>query len=137
MSEKAELTFEQAVGRLEEIVHQLEDGCIGLEESLSQYEEGTQLLRRCFAILQNAERSVALLTGVDAEGNPVTQPFDATATLEAAKAEEPGAAGRGDDDAGSRPTRGARGAAVSRGRRGGPSAAPEPPPPPREEATLF
>lgn len=73
-------TFEQALERLEAIVHQLEDGQIGLEESLARYEEGVALLKRCYGILETAEQRVALLTGVDGDGNAVTEPFDATAT---------------------------------------------------------
>ena len=38
------LTFEQAMGRLEEIVKRLERGDAPLEESLSLFEEGTRLL---------------------------------------------------------------------------------------------
>ena len=73
-------TFEQALERLEQIVHQLEEGQVGLEESLARYEEGVKLLKRCYAILQQAEKRIELLTDVDEEGNPITEPFDATAT---------------------------------------------------------
>ena len=44
MAEK-KLTFEQAMGRLEEIVSLLERGEAPLEEALSLFEEGTALLR--------------------------------------------------------------------------------------------
>jgi exodeoxyribonuclease VII small subunit len=80
-------TFEDALKRLEEIVHLLEEGEIGLSESLERYEEGVKLLRQSFELLQRAERRIELLSGVDAEGNPVTQPFDDTATFDQ---EEPG-----------------------------------------------
>ncbi len=81
------LRFEDALQRLEEIVHLLEDGNIGLSESLERYEEGIKLLRQSYELLQRAERRIELLSGVDAEGNPITQPFDGTATIEQA---EPG-----------------------------------------------
>ncbi len=80
-------TFEQSLKRLEEIVHLLEDGDIGLNESLERYEEGVKLLRQSYELLQRAERRIELLSGVDAEGNPITQPFDDTATFDQ---EEPG-----------------------------------------------
>ncbi len=74
-------SFEDALKRLEEIVHLLEDGEIGLDESLQRYEEGVELLRQAYDLLGRAERRIELLSGVDAEGNPITQPFDDRATL--------------------------------------------------------
>ena len=76
-------SFEQALSELETIVHDLEDGQIGLEEALARYEQGVKLLRRCHELLQRAERQIALLSGVDAEGNPISTPLDdASLTLE-------------------------------------------------------
>ena len=75
-------TFEDALKRLEEIVHSLEEGDIGLNQALQRYEEGVKLLRQSYDLLQRAERRIELLSGVDAEGNPVTQPFDDTATFD-------------------------------------------------------
>ena len=69
-------TFEEALKRLEEIVHLLEEGEIGLSEALARYEEGVKLLRQSYDLLERAERRIELLSGVDAEGNPNTQPFD-------------------------------------------------------------
>ena len=68
-------TFEEALKRLEEIVHLLEEGEIGLSEALARYEEGVKLLRQSYDLLERAERRIELLSGVDAEGNPNTQPF--------------------------------------------------------------
>ena len=48
------LTFEQAMGRLEEIVKRLERGDAPLEEALSLFEEGTRLLGGCSAQLDSA-----------------------------------------------------------------------------------
>jgi exodeoxyribonuclease VII small subunit len=85
MPEETELRFEAAVSQLEEIVESLERGEPELATALTKYETGVRLLSRCYALLERAERSVALLTGVDAEGNPVTASFDATATLDVEK----------------------------------------------------
>ena len=76
--------FEQALAELESIVHALEDGRLGLDDSLARYERGIGLLKHCHKLLERAERKIELLCGVDAEGNPVTQPFDegAESTLE-------------------------------------------------------
>jgi exodeoxyribonuclease VII small subunit len=81
-------TFEEALRQLEQIVDDLERGEPGLTEALSKYEQGVRLLSRCQAELDRAARSVALLTGVDESGNPVTAAFDATATA-TTESEEP------------------------------------------------
>lgn len=62
--------------KLESIVHELEEGQIGLAESLGRYEEGIKLLKQCYSLLEHAERRIELLTGLDADGNPITAPFD-------------------------------------------------------------
>ena len=76
------LNFEQALERLESVVRDLESTETGLDKSLERYEDGVRLLKRCRTILDEAERKIRLLTGVDAEGNPVTAEFDSTSTAE-------------------------------------------------------
>jgi len=68
--------FEESLARLEKTVHELEDGHIGLEEALAHYEGGVKLLRHCYDLLAKAQRRIELLSGVDAQGNPVTQPME-------------------------------------------------------------
>jgi exodeoxyribonuclease VII small subunit len=76
-------TFEQALLRLETLVHELEEGRIGLAEGLARYEEGIKLLRQCYELLENAERRIELLSKLGAAGEPITEPFDeAVQTLE-------------------------------------------------------
>ena len=79
-----ELGFEEALARLETIVHELEDGQTALAESLERYEEGVKLLKQCHALLEGAEQHIERLSGVDAEGNAITEPFqdEQTASLE-------------------------------------------------------
>lgn len=77
------LDFEAALKRLEEIVRLIEEGNLGLNESLERYEEGVGLLRQSYDILQKAERRIELLSGIDSQGNPITEPFDHSATFEA------------------------------------------------------
>ncbi len=72
--------FEEALDQIERIVADLERGEPSLNAALGKYEEGVRLLRDCYELLEQAERSVALLTGVDSQGTPETAPFDATAT---------------------------------------------------------
>ncbi len=70
-------SFEGALAELETIMHDLEDGKLGLAEGLARYERGIGLLKQCYELLERAERRIELLCGVDAAGNPVTQAFDA------------------------------------------------------------
>ncbi len=72
--------FEEALDQIERIVADLERGEPSLNAALGKYEEGVRLLRDCYELLEQAERSVALLTGVDSQGTAETSPFDATAT---------------------------------------------------------
>lgn len=72
----SDLDFEQSLEKLEAIVHDLEDGQIPLSESLARYEQGVKLLRQCSSLLQRAERKIELLSGVDADGQPISQPLD-------------------------------------------------------------
>lgn len=68
--------FEEALEQLDRIVVELEEGNTGLAESLEQYEQGVKLLRYCHDVLQRAQRKIELVTGVDAQGNPVSVPLD-------------------------------------------------------------
>lgn len=70
------LNFEAALEQLEQIVRDLEDGDLGLDQSLQRYEEGVKYLKFCHRKLKDTEQKIELLTGLDAEGNPVTAPFD-------------------------------------------------------------
>jgi exodeoxyribonuclease VII small subunit len=83
-SPNEQLTFEQSLTELDRIVHDLEDGRLGLEDALSRYEVGVGLLQHCYAQLRQAEQRILLLTGTDAEGCPVTQPFEHAATADTA-----------------------------------------------------
>ncbi len=69
-------SFEEALAQLEGIVRHLEEGELGLDEALARYEDGVKLLRRCQQLLEQAERRIELLSGVDAEGNPISTPFE-------------------------------------------------------------
>lgn len=73
MSEK-QMTFEQQLGRLEEIVAALEKGDVPLADSLALFAEGSQLIERCSQQLDQAEQQVVkLMKGPD--GAPMEQPF--------------------------------------------------------------
>ncbi len=61
------VSFEDALERVEGLITQIESGEIGLEESLTRYEEGVALIKRCRAILDVAEQRVEELAD-DLEG---------------------------------------------------------------------
>ena len=67
-------TLEQALGRLEEIVAEIERNPPPLETLIGRYEEGMNLLRTCRGKLDAAERRIEIITR-DARGNAVTEPF--------------------------------------------------------------
>ena len=71
-------SFEQSLEELEKIVAELESGKLGLSDALARYEQGVKHLRGCQELLERAERKIELLSGVDADGNAITQPFEET-----------------------------------------------------------
>ena len=75
MMEKNELSFEDSMKRLDEIVKGLEKGDVSLRDSMALFEEGTGLIRRCTELLDSAEQQVVRLKkGPD--GAPEELPFD-------------------------------------------------------------
>ncbi len=62
MSEETkEMTFEQAMSRLEQIVKTLENGQVPLEDLIKLFDEGTALVKLCTQRLDKAEEKVRLL----------------------------------------------------------------------------
>ena len=70
----ADLTFEQALKRLEEIVEALETEDPDLDKSLQFFEEGVHLSRHCNQQLQAAEKRIDVLLS-KADGALETEPF--------------------------------------------------------------
>jgi len=58
-----ELSFEEALKRLEVLVRELEQGELPLEVSVAKYNEGLVLAKRCHDLLKNAENVVVKLAG--------------------------------------------------------------------------
>jgi exodeoxyribonuclease VII small subunit len=70
------LSFERAMEELETIVKRLEDGKVPLEESVTIYERGEALKRRCEELLRQAEARVDKIT-TDANGKVTgVEPLD-------------------------------------------------------------
>ncbi len=65
----SEMSFEEAMAELEEVVGRLERGDVALEESIRLYERGAKLKAHCEQKLKEAEEKVAAIT-LDADGAP-------------------------------------------------------------------
>lgn len=67
-------TFEESMARLEQIVRAMERGDVALEESLKLFQEGTELVRSCQKILDDAQLHIKkIMTAPD--GSPVEEDF--------------------------------------------------------------
>ena len=72
---KQSKTFEESMGRLEQIVRAMERGDVPLEESLKLFQEGTELVQTCTKLLDNAQLQIKkVMTAAD--GSPVLEDFD-------------------------------------------------------------
>ena len=69
-------TFEENMQRLEQIVRAMERGEVPLEESLKLFQEGTELVRTCGKLLDEAQLQVNKIA-VSEDGSPGEEPFDA------------------------------------------------------------
>ena len=70
-TEKKNISFEDALARLEQIVAQIEGGEVSLEESIEKYAEGIKLIKQCRSILDSAEKKIQILAKAD-DGSLVT-----------------------------------------------------------------
>jgi exodeoxyribonuclease VII small subunit len=73
--DSGETSLEMALGRLEEIVAEIEKTPPPLEELIGRYEEGMRLLSTCREKLDAAEKRIEIITR-DARGNAVLEPFE-------------------------------------------------------------
>ncbi|MBI5047449.1 MAG: exodeoxyribonuclease VII small subunit [Deltaproteobacteria bacterium] len=71
----AEIKFEDALKRLEEIVDTLEKGELSLDKSLKIFEQGVRLSRLCNKMLDKAEKKVEILMR-DEKGELEAKPFE-------------------------------------------------------------
>ena len=73
MNEK-NMTFEQSMQRLEQIVRIMERGDAPLEESLNLFREGKELVNNCHQLLENAQLQVKMIMTAP-DGSPVEEVF--------------------------------------------------------------
>lgn len=71
-----QLSFEDAMQRLDAIVEAMESGQIGLEESIAKYEEAMGYVAHCRKVLDQAELKIQKIQ-LDAAGQPQAVPFEA------------------------------------------------------------
>lgn len=71
MTEKPvdEMSFEEAMAELEQVVNKLDSGQASLKDSITLYERGAALKARCTEELKRAEEKIEQIT-LDAEGKP-------------------------------------------------------------------
>jgi len=70
MSEEKELTFEDAIAQLEEIVEKLEEGNVPLEKAITFFQEGMKLSKFCHEKLQHVEKQMEYILREDGELDP-------------------------------------------------------------------
>ena len=77
MSQEQELSFEEALRQLEDIVTTLERGDISLDDAIAAYEKGTLLKAHCQKRLEEARLKVEKIDVPQSGAAPQTaQPFD-------------------------------------------------------------
>jgi exodeoxyribonuclease VII small subunit len=73
----SQLSFEQALAALEDIVKQLERGDVPLDQSITLYENGEKLRAACQSRLDAAQARIERIVTGAGGGASGTQPFDA------------------------------------------------------------
>ncbi|GAB1377996.1 exodeoxyribonuclease VII small subunit [Pararhodobacter sp.] len=77
MKDVSEMSFEEALRALEQVVGQLESGQVDLEKSIDLYDHGAKLKKHCEAKLAQAQARIEQITLAE-NGEPNgTAPFDA------------------------------------------------------------
>lgn len=74
MTEKKSADFEKSLGRLEELVDQMESGDLSLEDMIKHFEEGSKLVSICSEKLNEVEQKIEKLVKKDGELQEV--PFE-------------------------------------------------------------
>ena len=73
----AEMSFEDALKALEDVVRRLEGGEVPLDESISLYERGEKLRQHCQARLDAAQARIEKIVAASDGRATGTVPFDA------------------------------------------------------------
>lgn len=70
------LSFEEAMKDLEDVVNELESGELTLDKSIEKFKKGIELSNHCNELLEDAEKTVSILIA-DADGNMNEEDFEA------------------------------------------------------------
>ena len=73
-------TFEEALEQLKHCLEALESEDLTLDQSLEQYEMGVSHLKHCHRAIASAKQKIEKLIKIDADGNPIVETFDNTAS---------------------------------------------------------
>ena len=65
MAKEKELSFEENLEKLEDIVKKLETGDIPLDDAIDKFNDAMNLVKVCDERLKNAEKSIAKIVGED------------------------------------------------------------------------
>ena len=68
-----ELSFEESIKELTNIVGKIEQGQIPLQDSLSQYEKGMALIKQCRTILEKAEKRIEKISELDTKSQETNE----------------------------------------------------------------
>ncbi|MCB1405809.1 MAG: exodeoxyribonuclease VII small subunit [Rhodobacteraceae bacterium] len=77
MKPVAEMSFEEALKELEQVVREMESGTVELEKSIDIYDRGAQLKKHCEAKLAQAQARIEQITLAENGQPDGTAPFDA------------------------------------------------------------
>ena len=71
---KEDISFEDAMKELEKIAEELEKGNLSLDESVSKFEDGMKLSKKCSDLLDTAEKKITML--INDNGNIKEENFN-------------------------------------------------------------
>ncbi|MFZ4452143.1 exodeoxyribonuclease VII small subunit [Salibacterium aidingense] len=74
--EKEDVSFEEAMAKLENIVEKLEEGEVPLEKAIAMYQEGMTLSNTCHEKLRQVEKQMDRIVEEDGEIKPLTTEED-------------------------------------------------------------
>lgn len=77
-ADKESMSFEEAFSSLEEIVEEIESNPLELEELVTRYEKGMQMLKHCRSILEDTKKRLIVLNQMEAGSTP--DPSDSSQT---------------------------------------------------------
>ena len=60
-------TFERQLSKIKEIIEVLENGNLPLDESLTKFEEGTNLIKNCYEKLEEVKKNIKVIVDSDSE----------------------------------------------------------------------